>query len=374
MALRRVKLGELIELVEKRNDNGAYGAKDVRGVNNLKRMISTKADISSRDLTKFQVVEPGVFFFNHRTSRNGSKLSITYNYDDETHITTEDYVLFRVRRNCGLNPMWLYLFFCRAEFDRYCIMNSWGSSTEFYNWEDLCAVELELPPIEVQRKYVAVYEAMLENQRSYERGLDDLKLTCDGYIEKLMHGYGRTRLADYLCRHDCRNIDNSIKNVKGVSTAKEFREPTAKVDRNNLSNYKIVRSGWFSFVQTTHNEKCFAFALNATDEDVVVTSVNEVFSVDCDKLVPEYLAAIFRRKEFDRYARFHSWGSARETFTWNDLQNVEIPIPDIKTQRAIADIYKVYRQRSEINERLKAQLKDICPVLIKGSIDEARAS
>lgn len=110
MALRRVKLGECLELVEKRNVDGAFGIDDVRGVNNLKKMITTKADISSRDLTKFQVVEPGVFFFNHRTSRNGSKFSITYNYDAETHITTEDYVLFSVKNDCGLDPTWLYLF------------------------------------------------------------------------------------------------------------------------------------------------------------------------------------------------------------------------------------------------------------------------
>ncbi|MBD9273653.1 MAG: restriction endonuclease subunit S, partial [Clostridium sp.] len=28
--------------------------------------------------------------------------------------------------------------------------------------------------------------------------------------------------------------------------------------------------------------------------------------------------------------------------------------------------------RKEINEKLKAQIKDICPILIKGSIEEAR--
>ena len=79
------------------------------------------------------------------------------------------------------------------------------------------------------------------------------------------------------------------------------------------------------------------------------------------------------RNEFDRYARFHSWGSARETFTFEDLKAVKIPIPDIHIQQAIVDIYKVYKQRKEINEKLKSQIKDICPILIKGAIEEARA-
>ena len=77
------------------------------------------------------------------------------------------------------------------------------------------------------------------------------------------------------------------------------------------------------------------------------------------------------RDEFDRYARFNSWGSARETFDWSEMCNVEIPIPDISIQKSIAEIYSVYTQRKKINEQLKAQIKDICPILIKGSLEEA---
>ena len=125
-------------------------------------------------------------------------------------------------------------------------------------------------------------------------------------------------------------------------------------------------------MQTTHNEKVFAYAFNNTEDDIVVTSVNEVFSVDEDKLLPEYLCMFFNRTEFDRYARFHSWGSARETFTWDDLVKVEIPIADMKIQKSIVDIYKAYKEQKAINEKLKVKIKDICPILIKGSIEEAR--
>ena len=78
----------------------------------------------------------------------------------------------------------------------------------------------------------------------------------------------------------------------------------------------------------------------------------------------------FNRNEFDRYARFHSWGSAREIFTWNDLLEVAIPIPDITTQQSIVNIYNQYIARKEINEKLKTQIKDLCPILIKGSLEK----
>ena len=78
------------------------------------------------------------------------------------------------------------------------------------------------------------------------------------------------------------------------------------------------------------------------------------------------------RDEFDRYARFNSWGSARETFTFEDMKEVEIPIPDIEIQKSIVNIYNCYIERKRINGQLKSQIKDICPILIKGSIEEGR--
>lgn len=71
------------------------------------------------------------------------------------------------------------------------------------------------------------------------------------------------------------------------------------------------------------------------------------------------------------YARFHSWGSARETFSLDDMKEVRMPLPSIDVQKSIVGIYEAYTIRKEINEKLKAQIKDICPILIKGSIEEA---
>ena len=376
MALTKYKLGDLIQLLDNRNTELIYGIDDVRGVNNLKELMPTKADISGRDLSKFQIVYPDEFVFNHRTSRNGSKFSIAYNDMETPVICTEDYVVFRITDEAKqkiLSARWLYMFFKRSEFDRYVITNSWGSSTEFFNWEDICEIDIDLPPLNIQQKYVDVYNAMLANQQSYERGLEDLKLVCDAYIEELRREMPSQKIEPYIERHDVRNGPNGTDNVMGISTTKEFREPTSKVDKSNLSNYKVVKPRQIGFVQTTHNEKVFAYAFNNTDKDIVISAVDEVFSTDEAVLLPEYLSMWFNRKEFDRYARFHSWGSARETFTWDDLINVEIPIADMEKQKAIADIYTVYKTRKHINDHLKERIKSMCPILIKGSLEEARA-
>ena len=372
MGLTKYKLGDLIQLCDARNDDLQYGIEDVKGISIQKIFIETKADMTGVSLKPYYLVQPDDFAYVTVTSRNGEKITLAHNTTDNTYIVSSSYVVFSVKDTELLLSDYLFMFFNRSEFDRYSRFNSWGSARETFSWEDMCDMEVDLPPLSIQQKYVDIYNAMIVNQQSYERGLEDLKLVCDAYIEDLRRKMPCKPIGPYIERHDVRNGPNGTKNVMGVSTAKEFREPTSKVNRNELDNYKVVKPRQISFVQTTHNEKVFAYAFNNTDEDIVVTSVNEVFSVDEDKLLPEYLSMFFNRTEFDRYARFHSWGSARETFTWDDLIKVEIPIADITIQKSIADIYKVYKDRKDINEKLKAQIKDICPILIKGSIEEAR--
>ncbi len=107
------------------------------------------------------------------------------------------------------------------------------------------------------------------------------------------------------------------------------------------------------------------------DETCIISSIYTVFEViDKEKLLPEFLFLWFRRLEFDRYARFHSWGSARETFDWDDMCNVKLPIPDIEVQKSIVTIYHVLETRKRLNNELKKKLNELCPILMKGVIEE----
>lgn len=376
MGLTKCILGHYLELCSNKNTDLVYGIDDVRGVNNLKQLMTTKADLNGRDLSKFQIVNPGEFVFNHRTSRNGAKFSIAYNDGDKPIICTEDYVVFKIRDDCKkiLNARWLYMFFNRPEFDRFVITNSWGSSTEFYNWEDIQAIGLELPPLLIQRKYANVYNAMLENQKSYERGLDDLKLVCDAYIEDLRRQMPCEAIANYIEEVNKKNIGNlKLDSVRGIATSKEFINTKANMDGVSLENYKIVEPGMIAFISdTSRRADKMSLALNQSCENYLVSSISTVIQTDNTKLLPKYLYLFFCRTEFDRYARFHSWGSARETFSLDDMKEVRMPLPSIDVQKAIVGIYEAYKIRKEINEKLKAQIKDICPILIKGSIEEAR--
>lgn len=371
MALTKIRLGDFIERSTINNRNLIYGTELIEGVTNEGVFSAPKGDPADVDLKPYKIVNNGAFVYNPSRLDLGSIAYRTEGLCIVSHL----YIVFYLNEQGKkiIDPMYLYMYFRRKEFCREVTFRNFGSQRPEFNFNDMSDIVIPLPDIAVQQKYVAIYNAMVANQRSYAQGLEELKLVCDGYIESLRHRLQLEKIGKYIERTDIRNGPNGTKNVMGVSTAKEFRIPTAKVNRDELSNYKVVKPRQISFVQTTHNEKVFAYAFNSTTEDIVVSSVNEVFSVNESYLLPEYLCMFFNRTEFDRYARFHSWGSARETFTWVDLIDVEIPIPDIQTQQYIVNIFNAYQLRKEINKQLLAQIKDLCPILIKGSIDEASA-
>ena len=367
----KIRLGDYIKRSTVNNKDERYGIELIEGVTNEGVFSQPKGNPMDVDLKPYKIVNNGAFVYNPSRLDLGS---IAYRTDGLC-IVSHLYIVFYLNDEGKkkIDPDWLFMYFRRDEFYREVTFRNFGSQRPEFNFNDMSDIMIPLPDISIQRKYVAIYKTMIANQQSYERGLEDLKFVCDGYIEDLRRKMPCEKIGQYIERHDVRNGPNGTKNVMGISTSKCFREPTSKVNKNELANYKVCRPRQIGFVQTTHNEKVFTYAFNNTNEDIVVSSVNEVFSTQEDKLYPEYLCMFFNRTEFDRYARFHSWGSARETFTWNDLVEVEIPIPDIEIQKSIASVYSVYVKRKEINEQLKAQIKDICPILIRGSLEEGKA-
>lgn len=377
MALTKYKLGELLELTTETNEKLEYGPNSVRGMTITKEIIPTKADVKNTDLSKFLVVHPHEFVFNPRT--HGKKIGFGYNRTDAAFLISWNNIAFRVNPKMKSVVMdeYLFLHFNRDEWDREACFQSWGSSTEVFSWDALCEMGLYLPPLDIQQKYVDVYQAMLANQQSYEQGLEDLKLVCDAYIEELRRKVPCQKIGPFISLSEQKNDDEvyGLHSVRGISIEKKFISTKAKMEGVNLKPYYIVGPDEFAFVPvTSRNGGKISIALNQSKEPYICSSSYVVFKInDKIKIWPAYLQMYFERSEFDRYARFHSWGSARETFDFDEMCDVEIPIPDIKIQKAISDIYAVYIERKHINERLKERIKNICPILIKGSLDEGRA-
>ena len=361
-----VRLGDYIIECNEVNSDGKYGLEFVRGVSNTKEFMKTKANLDGRDLTPFSIVKPHYFAFNRRTTRNGERLGLGYNSTNQIYICTEDYIVFKVKDANVLNPDYLYINFLRDEFDRAVRRDSWGSATEFFNWDNMSEIKIPLPSIETQRELVAVYNGLKELAEENEKLLEPLSKSCEAFIVDCKKKYAKKRLADLIEDIDIKNSDNIIKAVKSVSVTKEVKETGAKVNKEELSGYKLVPPRHISYVQTTKNEKCFANELNTSDETYVVTSVNKVIkSIDESILDIGYLHLFLRREEFDRYAIFNSWGSAREVFAYEDLCDSKIPLPPIQIQQKIVDLYNCYEECKRIANEAREKISNLCPALVQ---------
>ena len=235
------------------------------------------------------------------------------------------------------------------------------------DWDRFCEMELSLPPIDVQKKYVDIYLAMLANQRAYEQGLDDLKLVCDAYIEDLRRKMPSEEIGKYLQECDQKNNDLSVTLTQGVDVNMQFIP--AKREATDKASTKIVYPGQFAFNKVVKsNGTKLPFAIRR-GEACIVSGSYQVFEVkDKERFLPEYLMLWMQRTETQRFCGYNGWGSTRDVFPFTELCKLKFPIPPIEVQKSIAELYKVYNQRKEINEKLKAQIKDICPILIKGSL------
>lgn len=175
------------------------------------------------------------------------------------------------------------------------------------------------------------------------------------------------RLGDYIREVDVRNRNLSVTTLLGVSISKEFIPSIANTIGTDMSTYKIVRKGQFAYGPvTSRNGDKVSIALLANEDDAIISQAYTVFEVkDTNELLPKYLMMWFRRSEFDRYARFHSHGSAREIFDWSEMCDVMLPIPSIERQREIVAEYETLSKRIHLNKQMIFTLESTAQTLYR---------
>ena len=373
MKLIKCKIGELIEQINDVNSDLKYDENSAVGMTITKEIIPTKANLNGTDLSKFIIVRPESFIYNPRT--HGKKIGFGYNNTKDTYIISWNNIAFKIKddKKSSVLADYLFLHFRRDEWDREACYQSWGTSTEVFTWDALCDMSIELPSIDIQQKYVDIYNAMLSNQQSYECGLEDLKISFDALIDRYKHTSKRIPVKDLLSEVDNRNSDGAITTLKGINISKQFMDSLANTTSVDLSKYKIVKNSQIAFSgMQTGRDKCIRIALSRYDYPIIISPAYTVFDITNHDMIPEYFMIWFSRFESDRYGWFISDSSIRSNLDLDRFYETEVPVPDKKIQESIVEIYKVYIDRRDINENLKQQIKDICPILIKGSIEEAR--
>ena len=367
MALSR--LGDYIEQMDIRNTDNSFDVSDLRGISINKIFTPTKANTNNLDLHNYKIVKTNWFAYCTVTSRNGNKISIAYN-DDRDCIISSINPVFRIKDENCLLPRYLMMFFNRDEFDRYARFNSWGSARETFSWDDLCDMKIDIPNISIQKKYVAIYDGLLKNLYACEKGLSDLKFTCEAYIEDIRRNNKSVTLDSYITETSIKNDAEKITLVQGVDSTGLFCDTKANMSGIDISKYKVVERKNFAYNPSRINLGSIAIR---TGDTCVVSPMYQVFKVrDENVLNPNYLNIWLHRTEFLRSTLFYAVGSVRDTFDMNLMKEVRIPIPDIEIQNNIAELYLTWQKKRETVKFIKFVISSICPILIRGSVLEAQ--
>ncbi len=361
-----VRLGDYIKRSMANNNNLKYGDELIEGVNSKGEFCDTKAGLEGINLKPYKIVQNGDFVYNPSRLNIGS---LAYRQNGMC-IVSHLYVVFRLN-DIGkklIVPEFLYLFFNRDEFLRLITYLNFGSQRPEFNFYDMSEIQIPLPDIDVQQKLVDTYNGLKALAEQNEAIIKPLTEACQAYIVDCKKKYKIYELGDWIERRDERNLDNKLSNVKGLTVYKKFIDTKADMDGVPLKNYKIVYPNDIAYVSTT-NRNGDRIACGFCLETCLVSTIYDVLKIDETKVLSKYIFMWFERSEMDRYARYNSWGSAREVFGYDDLCRMKIPLPPIEVQQAIVNLYNCAKEAKNLANDAREKMKTLCPALVQRAIN-----
>lgn len=368
--IRWVRLGDYIELCDEVNSAGKEYP--MLGINKDKVFMPTVANVSTVDIRKYKIVSKGRFVFSGMQTGRDVCIRIALYDNDTPALISPAYTTFTVREDKDMLSEFFFMYFMRAEMDRYGWFISDSSVRSNLDWVRFVEIQIPLPSPEMQKELVATWKGLRDMKEQNEAMAAPLMQLCQSRLQELKHKYPHTEIGPYIEQCDERNSDKQygVDSVMGVSIGKKFISTKADMTGVSLTPYKLVKPNEFCFVTvTSRNGGKISLALNQSDDTYIVSSSYEVFRViDEEKVSPGFLYLWFCQSEFDRYARFHSWGSARETFSYESMERVEVPLPSIEEQQAIVNIYKCAAECKRIAEEADKLSREICPALMQKAI------
>lgn len=289
--------------------------------------------------------------------------------DEEPALISPAYITFEIKEGSDVLPDFIYIQFLRKEMDRRGWFLSDSSIRANLDWNRFGDIEIPVPSLPVQRKVVETWQGLRRMKEENEKLAEPLMQLCRSYLQDCKKKYPMKEIGPYIAERSVRNdgLLYGPDDVRGLSTNKALIMTVANLEGVSLSGYKVVRPQDFAYVSdTSRRGNKVSYGFNDGGETYLVSSISTVFGVeDKNELEAGFLDLWLCRSEFDRYARYNSWGSARETFSWSDMCRVKIPLPPIEVQRAIVDVYRCANEAKKIAEEADRLSREICPALVR---------
>ena len=368
---KMVRLGDYIEIFDLKNTKTL----DLPffGINKNKTFMPTVANTNGLDKSKYKIVEKDVFVFSGMQTGRDICIRLALYTKSDSILVSPAYTTFIIKDETILLPQYLFIQFNRFQMDRYGWFLSDGSVRSNLDWDVFCDIQIPLPDINTQQELVDIYNGLKALAEQNEALIEPLTEACQAYIVDCKKKYSEVELGEYIEELDERNTEGyyTIDDVKGISILKKLIPTKADMKGVSLSPYKLLKPNEFSYVTvTSRNGGKISLAINDSDKTYIVSSSYKVFrSKNVKDLLPEFLFLLISKDEFDRYSRFNSWGSARETFDWSELCRVKIPLPPPDVQQAIVNLYNCAEEAKKIASEAREKMKILCPALVQKAIN-----
>lgn len=206
-------LGNHIRLVDNRNKNNITDR--VLGINIDKYFMPSVANVIGTDLSKYKLITKGIFACNPMHVGRDERLPVALYTEEEPAIVSPAYFMFEIIDNSFLDENYLMMWFRRSEFNRNCWLHTDGSVRGGITWQDICMLELPVPPIDEQRKIVQAYQTITNRIELKKRINDNLEATAQAVLQENIVEKGVETTVDSIItlldnlRHPLSSLDRS---------------------------------------------------------------------------------------------------------------------------------------------------------------------
>ena len=374
------QLGQFIRQVDVRNSEGKE--ENLLGVSVQKKFIPSIANTVGTDFKKYKVVKKGQFTYIPDTSRRGDKIGIALLEDYEEGLVSNVYTVFEIIDEKQLIPEYLMLWFSRPEFDRYARFKSHGSVREVMDWDEMCKVELPVPPYEKQKEIVDGYKAITErialkqkindnlanteqailvetviNNHTVPTALGDLVDFIDGDRGKNYPTFDEFTSTGYCLFLNASNVTSTGFNFDNCMFVSEEKDKL--MNKGHLSPYDIVLTSRGTLGNVALYDKHIKY------ENVRINSGMLIIRPKTKQLSPYFIYALLKSSYMKAAIERFKSGSAQPQLPIKDLQKITFEIPESDTVLVALDRqFLAVEESISINNNEIGNLKELSNVLL----------
>ena len=351
-------LGNHIRLIDTRNRESITDR--VLGINIDKFFMPSVANVIGTDLSKYKLITKGKFACNPMHVGRDERLPVALYDEEEPAIVSPAYFMFEVVDNSILNEDYLMMWFRRPEFDRICWLHTDGSVRGGITWDDICRLELPIPPIEKQLEIVNSYKAITERIALKKKINDNLEATAQAYFDNLFFSCDDTdcTLADIALVNPSRPLSKGVEarcfDMSTLPTSGCI--PTGDTTKPYNGGVRFINGDTLIARITPCLENGKAAYINILNEgEVAFGSTEYIVFASKDDIPSCFYCFLIRNSKFVTFAlQFMNGSSGRQRVSGEELASFPLMIPSKEKLAAFNKVGKlVLEQMKEATEEIQ---------------------